>query len=83
MDVYHLSNNGVSVSLSRRNLETLLKKLDFNATLPADAEGERSACCIMRETDDGLVIVTAEENDVHYEGRLPGVMLDNDTGLLK
>ncbi len=49
---------GNTVVLSRRNLETLLAKLDGN---PPD-----SACTIMAPSEYGRWAVKAEENDVHY-----------------
>jgi len=50
------------VTLSRRNLLTLLAKLD--------GKPFKSACTITK-TDDGdhLLIVKAEENEAHYSAR--------------
>lgn len=61
----------VRVTLSRRNLRTLLAKLDGN---PPD-----SACEIQKIEDDGLLCVHAEPDDVHYShasryGEPPGAM---------
>lgn len=59
------------VTLSRRNLLTLLAKLDGNPSL-----SERT---IHRVNEDGDVLqVTAEEDDIHYGKRRPGPM-DPDT----
>lgn len=83
MDMIHLSDGGVSVTLSRRNIETLLKKLDFNRSLDAaDPHGRspRSDVQILRDTEAGFVIVSAHENEEHYGERVPGDMLDNATG---
>ena len=54
----------IRVTLSRRNLRTLLLKLD---------EPE-SAKTIMKHTDAGLVFVRAEDDEGHYDGRRPGEM---------
>lgn len=52
------STDILSVSLSRRNLEGLLRQLD---------EGKRGdPAQLMRRTDGGLLIVVAEEDSVHY-----------------
>ncbi len=57
----------VLVDLSRRNLLSLLEKLDGS---PAD-----SACTIQRRMDDDTFLqVRAEEDDAHYGGRRPGAM---------
>jgi hypothetical protein len=50
----------VRVVLSRRNLESLLAKLDIPGS--------------HRTLWNGQVIVTAEDNEAHYQGRLPGDM---------
>lgn len=70
------NNDGeYNVVLSRRNLRSLLAKLD--------GDPGHSACQITRETDLGLVIVTAEEDDVHYQGRTPGPMHPDTEGVLR
>lgn len=51
------------VELTRRNLETLLAKLDDPNSRCTIADGE------------GNVFVKAVENDEHYIGRAPGLML--------
>lgn len=57
----------VGVYLSRRNLVTLLAKLDGHP--------KNSACTIVRTLDNGTeLVVTAEENAVHYGDRKPGSM---------
>jgi hypothetical protein len=57
------------VTLSRRNLKTLLAKLDG---FPKDS------ACVITKTDDGdhYLIVRAEEDEVHYgkRGYGPGPM---------
>jgi len=57
----------ILVELSRRNLETLLAKLD-------DEDSERT---LMRYSDDlsQVVCVTAVENEAHYSDREPGPVL--------
>lgn len=62
-----IANNVVRVSLSRRNLTTLLNLLDRNVGMP----GLRRAC----ESNVSL-IVSAEEDAEHYGLREPGVMVD-------
>ncbi len=49
---------GLTMVLSRRNLETLLAKLDGN---PPD-----SACTIMAPQEYGPYLVKGEENGTHY-----------------
>jgi len=59
----------VMVTLSRRNLLTLLAKLDGHPS--------NSACSIFLPGDDGPgLLVRGEENDSHYGKRLapPGAM---------
>lgn len=53
-----IDNDIVTMTLSRRNLETLLEQLDQGT--PSWAR---------RSIDGRVVIVVAEENDVHYERR--------------
>lgn len=57
----------IHVTLSRRNLETLLKKLD----------DPTSAKVLYCKTDHGVLIVTAQENDQHYRDRIPGVVKED------
>lgn len=55
--------NSVLVSLSRRNLETLIKMLDQRVGMPS----------LVRRTESGIILrVRAEENDEHYGERKPG-----------
>lgn len=56
----------VTVTLSRRNLVTLLNKLDRPDSLRT----------LYRDTDDGMLIVKAETDDEHYQDREPGPVLD-------
>lgn len=56
----------VTVTVSRRNLLALLSKLDYMGD---------SALTITRETDSGWkVVLRAEHDEQHYEGRTPGKM---------
>ena len=54
----------IIVILSRRNLQTLLLKLDV----------EDSMKTLTRATEGGYLMVVAEENDIHYGDRTPGPM---------
>lgn len=55
----------VWVTLSRRNLETLLSKLDRGK--------QASACLLTRHCEDGTyLMVHAEEDGEHYAKRAPG-----------
>jgi len=55
--------NAISVTLSERNLRTLLAKLDE----------PRSYRTLMRRTESGILLwVTAERDKQHYEERIPG-----------
>lgn len=63
----HRQQGRTYVTLSRRNLLTLLAKLDL----------EGSACTIMgdkMECEGELLMVTAEEDFEHYGDRRPGPM---------
>lgn len=62
------TDDSVTVTLSRRNLLTLLAKLDGH---PPD-----SAAMIFKYSDDLLetIYVAAEEDAVHYTDREPGEM---------
>lgn len=68
------------LELTRRNLETLLRKLDHNRSEPP-AE-LRSACTLELREHGTAVIVRAVENEEHYANREPGPVLDNATGRL-
>jgi hypothetical protein len=68
MKALTLPNGTVEVTLSRRNLMILLSKLD---------RGEQSAATIYRRGDgdqEPTIIVSAEEDDLHYADRVPGTM---------
>ena len=60
-------DGGIVVALSRRNLEHLLAGLDG-----AGQFGEFATPSIHRATRLGVLVVQAEENDAHYDGREPG-----------
>lgn len=64
MRIERVNNDNIRIVLSRRNLQSLLAKLDI----------EWSAKTIYQEDDQGNVWVSAEENDIHYEDRTPGPM---------
>lgn len=67
MNISHSAPGYTTVTLSRRNLNALLAKLDGHP--PA------SACRIERECDDGLYLsVVAQEDADHYCDRHPGRM---------
>lgn len=60
-----VSPRKVRVILSKRNLLSLLDKLSW----------EQSARTIVREQEDGtLLVVTAETDEEHYTDRSPGIM---------
>lgn len=75
VDVNVMATNGdhvqkpqgyVGVTLSRRNLESLLAKLD------RPGEATRT---LMRMTEDGIILtIVAEEDEQHYGDRKPGNM---------
>lgn len=65
-----------TLELSRRNLNALLGKLNFNMT--RDSNQTPSGCTIV--DPDCRIAVTAVENEEHYSDRPPGLMLDNETG---
>ena len=58
----------LKLTMSRRNLETLLNKLDRNVREP-----DSSVCTLMLPDDnsDGYVEVHAVENEVKYANRCP------------
>lgn len=58
------------LKLSRRNLLTLLSKLD------RVRNGESSQCTIIKPNG---TMITAEEDEVHYADRPPGEMHPADT----
>ena len=59
----------MQIILSRRNLLTLLAKLELSRTQP----------CIIKP--DGCVVV-AEADEVHYAGRKPGVCSDETQAII-
>lgn len=61
-----MRKDGNTIVLSRRNLMTLLAKLDGFPSA--------SACTIARGSDAPGVYVRAEEDDIHYRYRAAGVM---------
>jgi len=76
-----MESQTVTLTLSRRNLLALLKKLDYVK------EGGMSACTIgkYKSPDNGLegcdhILVRAVEDEDYYIDREPGKMLDNKTG---
>lgn len=62
-----------TIVLSRRNLLTLLSKLD------RVRDGEESACTLIKS--DGTII-SAEEDSDHYANRTPGSIHPRDEELL-
>lgn len=68
MNIDYASTDGyhIGISLSRRNLLALLAKLDGHPVA--------SAAEIARFDGDRWLSVTAEEDDVHYNGREAGPM---------
>lgn len=65
MELRRADSEVVEVVLSRRNLRALLAKLDGH---PAG-----SSCTLVREMGDGrLLVLSAEEDGVHYRDRPPG-----------
>lgn len=73
------------VQLSRRNLETLLAKLDRNRAEAAAAVAEdrpmnmgvMSRCTIGKRDEAGAIWVTAVEDFEHYSDRAPGLMAED------
>ena len=59
-------DGGVTITLSRRNLEQLLAALDIE-DLPSGAVPS-----LHRMTQRGYLHITAEENDAHYDLRPEG-----------
>jgi hypothetical protein len=76
----------VSVVLSRRNLLSLLAKLDQNMEA-AEADvlklEDMSAVTIRRHTEAGLLTVRGEEDFIHYGHRTPGPMSDRTESALE
>ena len=62
-----------AITLSRRNLLTLLSKLD------RVKNGEESNCTILKPTREGYVAITAIEDEVAYADRPPGPVHPKDT----
>ena len=61
----HVTNTSpLTITLSRRNLETLMKLLDTGAAMP-------NLYRVVKP--HGLVIICAEENDEHYATRPMGI----------
>jgi hypothetical protein len=71
----------VKVYLTRRNLLTLLSKLD------RAAKGEETACTLVKRDNahprypqsHSEIVVTALEDDVYYTDRAPGDVHPSDT----
>lgn len=64
MDIKQDAYGNITVVLSRRNLKTLLLKLDEPT----------SARTLHRLTDNGYLVVKAEADDVHYADRTAGAV---------
>jgi hypothetical protein len=68
----------ISIELTRRNLVALLQKLD------AQRDGTPTQCtlakCSESETNGLILRVKAVEDEEHYSDRLPGPMLNPETG---
>ena len=74
MKVVRVKGGIAEIELTRRNLRTLLLKLDA-------AGGEQSsACTITKHDSGGAAIIRAVEDDEHYADRPAGPMLDPVTG---
>jgi len=63
----------VRVTVSRRNLRTLLAKLD-------EPTSQRT---LVRRTEDHFLFITAEDDDVHYSGREAGEVHPREEAKLK
>lgn len=72
MKIVAHDNRGTTVQLTRRNLETLLAKLD-------EPKSTRTLIKYDEELDRPpfVVYVQAVENEEHYKDRAPGPMLVN------
>lgn len=64
-----LHGHFIQVTLSKRNLLALLQKVD----LP-EGDSQRT---LFRHFDHHVLIVTAEADDEHYQGREPGPMRED------
>jgi hypothetical protein len=64
------ADGAMVVSLSRRNLEHLLAGLDL-----AEQEGSGDPV-LHRACAKGVLVVVAQENDRHYDGRVAGPGLE-------
>lgn len=63
MNLISDSGDRLVITLSRRNLETLIKCLDYKVGMPA----------IHRMVADGLdIVIKAEENEEHYNSEARG-----------
>ena len=62
MRLDHNNAIGVGVTLSRRNLKTLIAMLDSR---------ELAIIILPLEGYDHMLAVVAEEDEVHYKGRVP------------
>jgi hypothetical protein len=67
MNITDTTPTAVTITLSRRNLETLITMLDVHVGMPVLYRR------IVTDTTDVLLTVRAEENDDHYASRTPGV----------
>jgi hypothetical protein len=65
MNVKYMDEKCVRVDLSRRNLEALLRKLDG---FPEFSDATLIRVC----ENDITLVVTAHEDEDHYDGRIPG-----------
>lgn len=73
MEVNKFHNNAVEVVLSKRNLLTLLAKLER-------PESKKTLC---RITKQGFLFVRAEADETHYKNRKPGEMHPKEEAFLK
>lgn len=62
---FYVRDNEVEVVLSRRNVETLYRKLD----MPGSARE------LQKDDGDYRLRVRIEDDDGHYEGRKPGTVV--------
>lgn len=81
MKVEFAEGRVVRLEMTRRNLKTLLTKLDWNAQLRPELSSLASACTLI--SPGGDVVVKAVEDDEHYRDRAPGPVLNNATGELE
>lgn len=66
---------GAVVVLSRRNLLSLLHKVD----LPAGASNRT----LVKETEEGVIVVQAEPDEAHYGDKAPGRMEESTEAFIK